>query len=1402
MRRVRRTVLCVLLPTLALFAASPAFGGEIRGRLLVDEKPAAGLTVSATPYEAPLEVARREARGGEEPKPIVSVTTGPDGSFALLVAADPPRSFVVRASGGGVRPVEFDGVFDSSEAADLGEHALAAGEALAGKVVDRAGQPVAGAKVTLFAPTPGDPDLVPAPVSVTTAADGTFRLEGAAGSQGANVFRIEKPGFSAVSETFPRAGLLPKPVVLSAGSALAGRVKPLPGKSAAGALVRLEGRADTRWVEAGPDGSFTIPDAPAGTGSLVADAGDAGFGEVTGVLLPLPEGATTTVALTPPASLAGRVVDAKTLRGVPRAKVEIRQGTTTRTVRSGPDGSYRIAPLAPRAARVSVDEPRYVHFSKTVDISPGEARKLDAPLVLGASMTGGVADESGQPVSGAQGVLAHTARTGMAAFLRQVRTGGGAPIFRTAADGTFHASRLAPGTNQQLSVGHPEFATATVGGLTLAPGQTAANVTIVLRKGAVIAGLVHDKEGKPVEGAEAEVQQGLNFRGGRGGAAALSVIGGRATGLQRPPARTGADGRFEVHGLVPGDYTLWVRKSGFASERIDPVKVPETGSPEAVSVTLGPGAAISGTVLSRSGAPAEGWSVVAGEPGMSPVGPRGRGNLNPTGSDGLFVLEGLKPGQSYNLQLFGGSGIGPSRKGVVPPATGIELVVAGTGRIAGRAVDAQTAQPITGYSISYEPERTGGGGVFRTVNRVAGRQVTGIGEKHEVRSDDGSFLLEDVPPGTWSVVVEAKGYQPARAGNVVVEEGGTARDVEVKTSSGGHLNGRVLDALSGQPVPNATVTHAAAGAAGGPLAALADAADEEITTDADGSFLLDGLAPGKVSLTVTHPDYSDAHQTVDVKEGASTAEIRMTAGGAIGGLVISDAQQPLPVAAVVLQSAGAAGFGRAMLGGGSSAVTDATGRFRFDHLTAGRYSLAASLQSQTSAVQTIVLADGQSRDDAVLQIAAGATLQGVVSGVPDSSRSGMTVTASGANSYTGSTKTGADGSFQFTGVPTGTVMLRATVGSLASSSQSATKQLEMPDGQPVVQTEIVFDPGFALAGHVTRAGQPLSGVTVVANLIGGGGRQASSQTDESGGYQMQGLTGGIYNVTAMASLVGGSTRSQQVTLTADQTLDIAFPSAKLGGTVVDAQGGAPLPDAQIQVTPTDPSVSASGGRQMRSATTDSGGNFLITDLDALSYGVNVQKPDYLLETRSITAAEQGTDALTFQLNRGEGIGVVGRDGMFGVPLHGMTVRVLDASNSVVYAGAISLDGNGNGEIPSLKPGAYTLMASASGYAVTTIPGINVPCPPVTVSLTPGGSAEIHSGPKTLPPGTTARAQVLTAAGVPYPLSLFSSGGTIAISTQVRRIDNLAPGSYILAVAGGAQQSFSVQEGGLTVVQLP
>ena len=63
-----------------------------------------------------------------------------------------------------------------------------------------------------------------------------------------------------------------------------------------------------------------------------------------------------------------------------------------------------------------------------------------------------------------------------------------------------------------------------------------------------------------------------------------------------------------------------------------------------------------------------------------------------------------------------------------------------------------------------------------------------------------------------------------------------------------------------------------------------------------------------------------------------------------------------------------------LFGGGSSAVTDATGRFRFDHLSAGRYSATSQHSGQSSEPQAVVLTAGESKEDLVLVLEGGATL--------------------------------------------------------------------------------------------------------------------------------------------------------------------------------------------------------------------------------------------------------------------------------------------------------------------------------------------------------------------------------------------------------------------------------------------
>ncbi|MCL4810281.1 MAG: hypothetical protein KJ062_21175, partial [Thermoanaerobaculia bacterium] len=65
------------------------------------------------------------------------------------------------------------------------------------------------------------------------------------------------------------------------------------------------------------------------------------------------------------------------------------------------------------------------------------------------------------------------------------------------------------------------------------------------------------------------------------------------------------------------------------------------------------------------------------------------------------------------------------------------------------------------------------------------------------------------------------------------------------------------------------------------------------------------------------------------------------------------------------------------------------------------------------------------------------------------------------------------------------------------------------------------------------------------------------------------------------------------------------------------------------------------------------------------------------------------------------------------------------------------------------------------------------------------------------------ATLRNALGQPHPLRAFGEEGRVFLSAAgVATIENLAPGSYTLAVEGVAPKGFTVTEGGRTVVELP
>lgn len=1378
----------------ACLLGGSARAGEVRGRLLAEKKPVAGATVSAVALESPLEVARREARGQEPPKPLASATTRPDGTFLLAVPSVPTTPpFRLRVGGAGLVPVLLDDVLEPAEGEDLGDVAVRRGEALAGRVVDGTGGPVVGATVTLWSGGGGGPGGAEPgesiPPTATTGAGGSFRFAEAA--ERGNRLRIEAPGFAVVELTGVRSGAVRRPVTLALGRAVTGTVMLPDRKGAApGALVRFEGAGVVgRWAEARPDGSFVLEGLPREGGTIVADAAERGRGTS-----PAPAGdARVAVVLAPAGTIRGRVVDAETAAPIAGIRVMAHGERGAAWDRSGKDGRYEIRGLAPRAYRLSADDPRYVSWSRReLAVVAGQAAAQDVPLVRGASLAGRVVDEEARPIEGAVGLLAASGEHPVRSFLRN---GGGTGVFRSGRDGTFKATRLLPGANQRLTVMHEDHEGRTIGGITLVGGATKSGLTVVLPRGQGLRGTVKDAEGRPLPEAEVELVREFRFQSGRG-ASRFSFVGGPTS---RPRKQTGPDGRFEFRGLAEGDYTLVASKRGYAREQIDPVKVGDGHGSEPLELVLRPGATISGFLKDRAGNGAPGYRVSArpsgGGPGSTMTttrGPLGSAfTEEPTAADGAFLVEGLTPGETYELQVLGETGMGPRKAGVTAPAEGVEIEVTGKGSIRGVVTDAD-GRAVTDFEVAYTPSSPGGGGM-RFAFRIGPRGRRGPGQMVPVHAEDGRFEIDEVPAGKWDVEASAPGYQRGRVAGVTVEEGGTTEGVEVRLSRGTAITGRVLETRSGRPVLDASVR--AEVASGGPRFPRMgpEGGENEASTDAEGRFEIAGLAPGTYAVTASHASWSESTTTVELKDAPASVEIRLGPGGAVSGTVLS-AGRPVAGASVVLSAAGE-GF-RGPFGGEQEAISDEAGRFRFERLGPGRYGAIASLRGQSSAPVDVALPTADAVQDVTLVLAEGATIRGLVSGLPEAARGGVFVSANGPEAYFASTRTEADGTFELTGAPRGAISLHASAGDfMTGSRRTATARVVIGEGQAEVAAEIVFETGFRVEGRVTRGGQPVPDAFVNAFPEGGPGRSAADRTDESGAFALEGLQEGTYRISAMTPS-GGAPIQRKVQITGDTTVDLEAPLARIAGTVVEVESGRPLAEATVEAE--DPEPGQFRGRMM--ALTDSAGRFAIEGLDAKPYRLVVRKPAYQIETRDVTAGEEAE--VQVELRRGEGIGIVARDGIFGTPLRGLFARVTDAAGGTVFGSGLALDSEGRGEIPSLKPGQYELRVSSDGYASATLRGVTVPAPVLTVTLTPGGTLEIQVGPDTAArPGVKGR--ILDSEGQPFwPGTFPPPDSAFGLAGPVRRFENVAPGRYTLLVDGELNRDLDVREGGTTTVALP
>jgi protocatechuate 3,4-dioxygenase beta subunit len=1279
--------------------------------------------------------------------------------------------------------------------------------AITGAVINADGQPVAGARVAVYAlettaarvarlvsKTP-QPTLI---ASTKTDAKGNFTLE--TPKLPVVELRVEADGYA------PESARIASDEELGAIALIAADLKTgtitANGKPVGGATVAWGPLVATT----NSDGKYTLPDPQKYAGRGFVYHPDFAFVEDTS-FIPNEKRKLDRV-LDEGMSVTGKVVGDDGKSPLANATIYVDDYPLAT---SAEDGSFTIAHAPKKWEKIE---------ARTATRS-GLRVNAASPLVI---KTAKVATISGT-VKGAktQLPLAGAQVTAMIGGMRM--RGGESGIALTDAKGNY-SMPIAPGS-YELMVIRPGYAGAQMSA-SVAAAQNVVKNAVVMPSGR-IAGSVVDEDKKPVGGARLAAQQVSRD--------SFPMMGGmRMSGA--PAAQFSApDGHFVVRTDTENDVQVEAVKRGYPSAKSASMRVAAGERKGGVVLTIPRGQEVTGRVVDEKGKPVSGVAIAANEaaagdtgavmrrvvmgamrdrnddlvrtgadgkfairvkegtydfgfkregyapktvrslavtssmtplevtlePSVEIVGRVTRGGVGvegvminaigesmsntTTGFDGSFRLSDLAPGQMMLNAMKPDEFIQLIRP-VTAPAADLVLEVPPGGRITGRVVDKATSSPVTSFQAGVSTPRGGGGMTIMMPPSL--RSFT---------SDDGRFTLENVPNGQVQLVVQAPGYTAGRVSNLTVEEGKTLADVEVALDTGVKLTGKVTGP-DGAPLAGVSVRQ---DMVAGRTMRMSAGAENATTTDANGEYAIEALEPGEKTFVFQRGGFLQQSKTLTLSGKEAKLDAQLEAGKRVTGVVVTEGGAPVSDASVRASSAAESGFG------GKATRTDSNGAFTFEGLSPGRYTFSAGKTGY---------ADGMLRDFDVMSgaqprvvLKTGGVITGHISGLTEKELAQTTVFANNPNGSS-SSSVDAGGNFRVEGAPTGTVRVSARLQQgIAGGKTSPTKTVELTAGSSA-QVDLEFRSDTVIRGRVTRAGQPLPGA-MVSFFPRGSRAQTNARTtaDASGAYSVNSLEDAPYEVM-VNDLDRNISFSTTYEVKGSGNFDIDVKVMSLRGRVLDASTGTPLEDAHVELRAVQ--TSGTGMTMTRGAATDANGAFVVESLSAGSYTAVADKDGYGNMVRDVTITDSGASDVEFKLS----------------PNAGLTLRIVDARNNQLLNGYVSITDMQNRVIRtpsfrfggaaeevklSLAAGTYRVTVFAPTYAaqVLTIssPGTQ------TIGLTPGGSLVVKSKSS-----SRERARLIMADGRIYPRGMDSAGVfTLDPSPGATPVPNIAPGMYKLQV---------------------
>lgn len=355
---------------------------------------------------------------------------------------------------------------------------------------------------------------------------------------------------------------------------------------------------------------------------------------------------------------------------------------------------------------------------------------------------------------------------------------------------------------------------------------------------------------------------------------------------------TDSTGHFLFDGLAPRSYV--VRATSADSWGIKNVRL--TRPVEGMSLRLQRGGSVSVDVFDSSGQkPVAGARVTIED------------IFTTTSDRGAAVLQPVKPGWAYiDVSAVGHASLRISTMVSTASTTRVAVRMKRGYLVAGVVMD-ERGMPVPLASIFVHSDRSA---------PVAGQTPTAITD------ENGQFRLPEVPAGVHRLFAVDALHAPATSRPLVVEN--DLLDVGLIMKGGGHLDGRVLDAM-GAPVAHAVIQ------------VDTDEAwySRQTVSGADGRFTLVGLPRTFLRVRAESPLGASKTEVADLSAlDSRSLDLLLLRTGTIAGVVVDDegrAKADVDVSAIFRLNDSVF----------SSTTSDKSGQFTLDDLPEGEYVLWA-----------------------------------------------------------------------------------------------------------------------------------------------------------------------------------------------------------------------------------------------------------------------------------------------------------------------------------------------------------------------------------------------------------------------------------------------------------------------------